>query len=86
MKECLAVIGRCTEYLACGGLFNPELANHDAVSMLVRDARAALMAAVERVNERDRARVAPLMVQADLEHPGNVPIQGAKARSDVSSS
>lgn len=33
---------RITDYLASGGLFNPELANHDAVRDLLIDARSAL--------------------------------------------
>ena len=37
------LIGRITEYLAGGGLFNPELANHDAVRELLIDARAFLL-------------------------------------------
>jgi len=40
-----ALVARITEYLASGGLFNPEMANHDAVRDLLigcRDAIAAL--------------------------------------------
>jgi hypothetical protein len=33
------LIGRITEYLAGGGLFNPELANHDAVRELLIETR-----------------------------------------------
>ncbi|MFZ3255220.1 MAG: hypothetical protein WA133_13225 [Syntrophales bacterium] len=33
---------RITEYLSLGGLFNPEMANHDAVRDLLIDCRAAL--------------------------------------------
>jgi hypothetical protein len=36
---------RITDYLAGGGLFNPELANHDAVRDLLIDCREALAAA-----------------------------------------
>jgi len=36
-----------TDYLEMGGLFNPELANHDAVRDLLIDCRAALVAAEE---------------------------------------
>lgn len=36
---------RITEYLAGGGLFNPELANHDAVRDLLIDCRDALASA-----------------------------------------
>lgn len=38
------VIERITAYLSGGGLFNPELANHDAVRDLLIDCRAALAA------------------------------------------
>ncbi len=33
------LIGRITNYLALGGMFNPELANHDAVRDLLIDCR-----------------------------------------------
>lgn len=33
------ILGRIQQYLVMGGLFNPELANHDAVSRLAIDAR-----------------------------------------------
>ena len=36
---------RITDYLASGGMFNPELADHDAVSRLLFDCRAALESA-----------------------------------------
>lgn len=36
------LVQRCTDYLTGGGLFNPELANHQAVSELVRDCRDKL--------------------------------------------
>ena len=45
---------RITAYLAGGGLFNPELANHDAVRDLLIDCRAALERA-EREREELRA-------------------------------
>lgn len=44
---------RITDYLCSGGLFNPELANHDAVRDLLIDARDALTAERERA---DRAK------------------------------
>ncbi len=44
-----SVTDRITEYLASGGLFNPELANHEAVRDLLIDARDALTASGERV-------------------------------------
>ena len=37
-----AVSARITAYLSGGGLFNPELANHEAVRDLLIDCRAAL--------------------------------------------
>ena len=36
---------RITDYLVSGGMFNPELANHDAVRDLLVDAREELMRA-----------------------------------------
>jgi hypothetical protein len=36
------LIQRITEYLASGGLFNPELVNHDAVKDLLIDLREFL--------------------------------------------
>jgi len=41
---------RITDYLCGGGLFNPELANHDAVRDLLIDARDALTAERERAD------------------------------------
>ena len=37
-----AVCDRITAYLSGGGLFNPEMANHDAVRDLLIDARAEI--------------------------------------------
>lgn len=34
---------RITDYLSSGGLFNPEMANHEAVSDLLIECRAALI-------------------------------------------
>jgi hypothetical protein len=42
-----ALAERITAYLAGGGLFNPEMADHDAVRDLLIDCRAALEASVE---------------------------------------
>ena len=36
------MVERCNEYLSSGGLFNPELMDHDAVRDLVRDCRDEL--------------------------------------------
>lgn len=49
------IVERITAYLSGGGLFNPELANHDAVRDLLIDARAELAAVTA---ERDRMREA----------------------------
>lgn len=38
------LVSRITAYLCSGGLFNPELANHEAVRELLRDCRAYLEA------------------------------------------
>lgn len=40
---------RITEYLTLGGLFNPELMDHKAVSELLRDCRDALSASREKL-------------------------------------
>ena len=48
---------RITEYLSLGGLFNPEMANHDAVRDLLIDCRAALSSpeqGTEGVSEWER--------------------------------
>jgi hypothetical protein len=42
---------RITEYLATGGLFNPELANHDMVRDLMIECRDALEAARQNLAE-----------------------------------
>ena len=39
---CDALADRITEYLSGGGLFNPELANHEAVRDLLIECRNAL--------------------------------------------
>jgi hypothetical protein len=46
--------GRITAYLSGGGLWNPELANHDAVRDLLIDARAAF-ALVARERDAEKA-------------------------------
>lgn len=43
LAECIGQ--RITEYLSAGGMFNPELANHDAVRDLLIEARDELMRA-----------------------------------------
>ena len=45
------VVARITAYLSGGGLFNPELAIHDAVRDLLIDARAAVLAERKRMIE-----------------------------------
>lgn len=54
--DALAVQERITAYLCGGGLFNPELANHDAVRDLLIDARAAL-ADAERMGMERAAKI-----------------------------
>lgn len=41
-KDAVELIERINNYLHSGGLFNPELANHDAVRDLLRDCRSCL--------------------------------------------
>ncbi|RZL33307.1 MAG: hypothetical protein EOP35_18210 [Rubrivivax sp.] len=49
---------RVTDYLSGGGLFNPELANHDAVRNLLIECRDAFQGpATESSHERDEARI-----------------------------
>jgi esterase/lipase len=42
---------RITAYLSMGGLFNPELANHDAVRDLIIDCRDVLLTEIDRLTE-----------------------------------
>lgn len=42
MNKAWRLSERITEYLAAGGLFNPEMMDHDKVSRLLIDCRAAL--------------------------------------------
>jgi hypothetical protein len=57
MTDTTDLVARLNAYFVSGGLFNPELANHTAVSELVRDSRDA----IERLTrERDEARAAAL--------------------------
>jgi hypothetical protein len=44
-----AISQRITEYLSMGGLWNPELADHRAVSNLLQDARDAIDSALSRL-------------------------------------
>lgn len=59
---------RITDYLCGGGLFNPELANHDAVRDLLIDARDALAAERERAdrNQRDAERLCSLLDATEI--------------------
>jgi phage shock protein A len=52
---------RITDYLLGGGLFNPELANHDAVRDLLIDCRA-------RIEELEKALKEALSEKARWEH------------------
>jgi hypothetical protein len=55
MTDTTDLVARLNAYFVSGGLFNPELANHTAVSELVRDSRDA----IERLTrERDQADAA----------------------------
>jgi len=47
------VAERITAYLAGGGLFNPEYANHDAVRDLLIDARSNLAAAPQPASDAE---------------------------------
>lgn len=53
----------CTDYLVSGGLWNPELANQDVVSQLLRDCRdglqqlAASLVAVEAERDQSKAKL-----------------------------
>jgi hypothetical protein len=49
-----ALVKRITAYLTGGGLFNPELANHDAVRNLLMDCRDALSPAAQQPTETKR--------------------------------
>ena len=52
MTDTTELVARFNAYFVSGGLFNPELANHAAVSEFVRDSRDA----IERLTrERDNA-------------------------------
>lgn len=46
------VLGRIQSYLVMGGLFNPELANHDAVRDLLMDARDEIHALAKELENR----------------------------------
>jgi hypothetical protein len=52
-KQVLDLVNRITDYLAMGGLFNPELANHTAVRDLLIECRKALN---ERTNSKTLGR------------------------------
>lgn len=54
------IVERITAYLAGGGLFNPELANHDAVRDLLIDARAALEGATEKSGAENERQIHPV--------------------------
>lgn len=54
MSDTPSVTERITAYLKGGGLFNPDLANHDAVRDLLIDCREALAAALKAKEEAER--------------------------------
>jgi len=49
------LVKRLDDYFAMGGLYNPELANHQAVSELLKDCRTAILAMRERIAELEGA-------------------------------
>ena len=57
------VIGRITDHLISGGMFNPELADHDAVRELLIDSREAIHCLVRMVNALEKLRNATPAVQ-----------------------
>lgn len=61
------LIQRITDYLSGGGLFNPELANHEAVRDLLIDCRDALeqQAAQVEALRGQHAVLVRLLVEAD---------------------
>lgn len=64
------IVERITAYLIGGGLFNPELANHDAVRDLLIDARAE--------NEKLREALKPFALLS-----GRIPSDYENDRPDV---
>lgn len=48
------VLERIDEYLQLGGLFNPELANHQAVSKLIIDCRDLIKDLIEQIEDSDK--------------------------------
>jgi len=58
---------RITDYLIGGGLFNPELANHDAVRELIIDARYALESQAAKIRELESLRDG-FMAASDTQH------------------
>ncbi len=57
-----SIEARITDYLASGGLFNPELADHDAVSRLLFDCREQLAAERKKVKAAEGAVFAARML------------------------
>ena len=58
---------RINAYLQSGGLFNPEMANHDAVRDLLMDCRSALAEPAEEPDAYEDLRTLPTMT---AEAPG----------------
>lgn len=50
-------VTRITDYLSLGGLFNPELANHNAVRDLLIDCRGDLAGAQQQLAEAEKVRL-----------------------------
>ena len=64
------LIQRLSDYLSGGGLFNPELANHEAVRDLLIDCRDALEQQAAQIAEKDAeiARLTECLSKANANH------------------
>ena len=62
------VVERCYEYLSNGGLFNPELMDHEAVSNLVIDCRNEIER-LRQQNERMKKTLQNIALVLDEENP-----------------
>jgi hypothetical protein len=80
---------RITEYLTLGGLFNPELMDHKAVSELLRDCRDALsalrekLAAVEGENKELRMQDDPCFTYAFVLRARDAEARATAAEAEV---
>lgn len=69
MPEPMTLEERLTEYLALGGLFNPELMNHDKVRDLLIDLRATLAQRREGVTEAMVEAACEAIAPVNVGHP-----------------